>query len=382
MPAVVPLPASAASALRRPVDIGFVRLWPSHGGAGCLHGLTGAGCRHDCEPNGDEALEEFSGIFYQCPSGTPVLSAAVGVVLDLRDDCDALDPTCQAGWGNWVLVEHPFGLRTLYAHLSETLVLAGDPVDCGAPLGLSGATGSAPTEGLYFELRDLQYAVVDPFSGACNPDRSETLWVEQTVDADCTRSCAEAFVPNEHWIGAPCERDDDCRYEGAVCLSKWTGGTCSGACEVTCPAHPGTGYSNPVCMLTPDGATCVAGCSNDLFPETGCRNNYLCQWLSTPAGTAEPGCLPEPGEPPDGGVPDGDSDVPDGDFSDTSDADGDAPSDGGPDITVGGDSPACACRSPASKHNTINLPFLFGTALLISGLRKRFFRCPAKVNVI
>lgn len=373
--------ALGETAFRRPVDVGFIRTWPSHGGSLCLHGPTGAGCRFDCEPNGVEVTEDSSGVFYQCPTGTPVLAAAAGVVLNLHGDCGEGDPACQNGRGNWVLVEHPFGLRTLYTHLLETTVTVGDALACGDALGLSGATGTTAVEGLQFELQDLQYGPVDPFLGDCNPGQL-TLWVEQTPVSDSTRSCAEAFVPNEGWIGAACSSDDECGYDGAVCLAIWPGGTCSAPCADTCPAHPGTGFSNPVCMLTPNGATCVAGCSSDLFPGTGCRDLYICQWLSTPTGSAAPGCLPEPGEEPDGGVPDGDTGIPDGDLPDKMDSDGDTGTDGGPDITAGGDSPACACRSPASKHTIINIPLLLLAVLLISGFRRRFFRCSAKVNVI
>ncbi len=379
--ALLPRRAPAETALRRPVEVGFIRSWPSHGGALCLYGPSLAGCRYDCESNGAETTEDSSGIFYQCPVGTPVLAAASGIVVDLRGDCETGDPACQNGLGNWILVEHPFGLRTLYAHLQDTNVTAGDPVECGGLLGLSGATGSTGLEGLFFELQDLQYGSVDPFEGLCNPAQP-SLWEEQTASGDSARTCAGPFVPNEGWIGAPCGSVDDCRNTDANCLADWPGGTCSGPCETSCPAHPGTGYSKAVCMLTHDGTLCVAGCSSDLFPGTGCRNDYICQWLSTPAGTWEPGCVPDPGTTPDGGLPDGDTDASDGDLPDGMDPDGDTGSDGGPDITAAGDSPTCACRSPASRHTAINLRVLLLPALLISGLRRRFFRCPAKVNVI
>lgn len=378
-----PDPAHAGTTFRRPVDVGFILHFPSHGGSSCLHGLTGAGCRFDCEANGPNAQENSQGVYYQCPTGTLVHAAAAGLVLELHGDCGSEDPACQGGWGNWVLLEHPFGQRTLYANLLEATVTTGDTVECGAVLGLSGATGAADAEGLYFEVQDLQYVRIDPFAGICNPALEATIWEEQTLEPDdSSRTCAEAFVPNETWIGAACSEDEDCRYENAICLMTWPGGTCSGTCVGACPDHPGTGYSGTVCMRTDDGDTCVAGCSSDLFPGTGCRNEYVCQWLETATGSWEPGCLPESAEGPDGGVPDADIDIVDGDLPDTTDLSGDGAGDGDPDITAAGDSTSCACRSPASRRTTINLPFLLGPALVISGLRRRFFRCPAKVNML
>jgi len=366
------LAGPAQASFRRPVDVGFIRQWPSHGGPSCVHGITGAGCRFDCDPAGTGAPEDSSGIYYQCPAGTPVLAAAEGMVVQLFNDCAIFDTTCQGGLGNWVLLEHPWGLRTLYAHLSGTTVNPGDRLTCAAILGFAGQTGDAAVEGLRFEVQDLHYARIDPFEGACNPERPESLWSSQAMD-DSARDCAAPFSPNRGWIGAPCTVNEDCIYPGAVCLPDWPGGACSGACETDpCPVHEGTGYVAPVCMATPDGAVCVSGCSRDLFPENGCRDQYVCQWLDTREGDPVPGCLPEPDEEPDGGLPDADGDAepdPDADAGPEPDVDADA----GPDITVGGAEPACACRSPA-HHPSADLSFPFLLCLLaIWGLRKRIF---------
>jgi hypothetical protein len=383
IPLAGPAPVQAGTTFRRPVDIGFIRYFPSHGGALCTHGATGNGCRFDCESNGSDALEDSQGIFYQCPTGTLVHAAAEGLVLDLHGDCGQEDPSCQGGWGNWVLLEHPFGLRTLYAHLLEATVTVGTMVECGAVLGLSGATGTSSAEGLYFEVQDLRYTRVDPFAGQCNPALETPVWEEQTVEPeDSGRTCSEAFQPNEAWIGAACSEDEDCQYENGICLEGWPGGACSGSCADTCPEHPGAGYSGTVCRHTTEGDICVAGCSSLLFPGTGCRDSYVCQWLETTTGAWEPGCVPETHEQPDGGVPDADIDTGDGDPPDTGDLAGDATGDGPPDITAAGDSSSCACRSPAHGRTSFNYLFILGFSLLISGLRRRFFRCPAKVNMV
>jgi murein DD-endopeptidase MepM/ murein hydrolase activator NlpD len=64
-------------------------------------------------------------------------------------------------YGNVVVLDHGFGLMTLYAHLSTLGVADGDTVDRGQSLGRTGTTGLAGGDHLHFEtlLRGLP---VDP----------------------------------------------------------------------------------------------------------------------------------------------------------------------------------------------------------------------------
>lgn len=57
------------------------------------------------------------------------------------------------GYGNLVVLKHPGGIETYYAHLSKCLVEDGDSVTAGQPVGLGGRTGRATTNHLHFELR-------------------------------------------------------------------------------------------------------------------------------------------------------------------------------------------------------------------------------------
>jgi murein DD-endopeptidase MepM/ murein hydrolase activator NlpD len=72
---------------------------------------------------------------------TPVPAANRGVVLLAR---------YFGIYGNTVVVDHGLGLATLYAHLSSIEVKEGQPVERGAILGRTGATGLAGGDHLHF----------------------------------------------------------------------------------------------------------------------------------------------------------------------------------------------------------------------------------------
>jgi murein DD-endopeptidase MepM/ murein hydrolase activator NlpD len=55
-------------------------------------------------------------------------------------------------YGNAVVVDHGFGLMTLYAHLSSIGVQEGERVKRAQPLGRSGATGLAAGDHLHFSF--------------------------------------------------------------------------------------------------------------------------------------------------------------------------------------------------------------------------------------
>lgn len=94
-----------------------------------------------------------TGIDLAAPLGTPVTSAADGVVV-------AVGHT-PLGYGNYVIVAHGGGIATLYAHLLQTTANVGDRVVRGQVVGLEGSTGFSTGPHVHFELR-LNDAVLDP----------------------------------------------------------------------------------------------------------------------------------------------------------------------------------------------------------------------------
>ena len=63
------------------------------------------------------------------------------------------------GYGHYVVVRHPNGLETLYAHLTKRLVGENEVVKAGDPIGLGGNTGRSTGPHLHFETRLLGKAV-------------------------------------------------------------------------------------------------------------------------------------------------------------------------------------------------------------------------------
>jgi murein DD-endopeptidase MepM/ murein hydrolase activator NlpD len=63
--------------------------------------------------------------------------------------------------GLYVRVAHAAGWQSTYGHLSQWLVLPGDSVQAGQPLGLSGATGSVTGEHLHFAI-SFNHQAIDP----------------------------------------------------------------------------------------------------------------------------------------------------------------------------------------------------------------------------
>ena len=61
----------------------------------------------------------------------------------------------QGGFGNLVILMHPNGLETVYAHLSKIKVKTGDVVLSGQTIGLGGSTGHSTGSHLHFEVRYL-----------------------------------------------------------------------------------------------------------------------------------------------------------------------------------------------------------------------------------
>lgn len=88
--------------------------------------------------------KKHEGVDYAAPTGTAVRSVGDAVV-DFAG--------VQNGYGNVVILKHPNGYKTVYAHLSRILVRKGQSVSQGQSIGAVGATGWATGPHLHFEYR-------------------------------------------------------------------------------------------------------------------------------------------------------------------------------------------------------------------------------------
>jgi murein DD-endopeptidase MepM/ murein hydrolase activator NlpD len=95
------------------------------------------------------------GINLAVPEGTPVQAAAGGVVAYAGNELK--------GYGNLVLIRHPGGWVTAYAHNSAILVKKGEEVRRGEVIAKSGRSGAVDAPQLHFELR-RGATPVDPLS--------------------------------------------------------------------------------------------------------------------------------------------------------------------------------------------------------------------------
>lgn len=93
----------------------------------------------------DFASSKGTGINIEAPEGAAVRAAENGQVIYVGSGVE--------GYGNLVLIRHPNGYVSAYAHLKEISVQKGDVVNRGDNIGAAGMTGSVSRPQLHFELR-------------------------------------------------------------------------------------------------------------------------------------------------------------------------------------------------------------------------------------
>jgi murein DD-endopeptidase MepM/ murein hydrolase activator NlpD len=94
--------------------------------------------------NGKVAEQAHMGSDYDSPVGSPILAVAAGTVV-FADE--------MFFEGNAVFIDHGDGLISMYFHLSDIKVQAGQEVRKGETLGREGATGRATGPHLWFGVR-------------------------------------------------------------------------------------------------------------------------------------------------------------------------------------------------------------------------------------
>lgn len=93
----------------------------------------------------DFASSKGTGINIEVPEGSTVKAAENGTVIYVGSGVE--------GYGNLVLIRHPNGYVSAYAHLQSMNVAKGAVVNRGDSIGAAGMTGSVTKPQLHFELR-------------------------------------------------------------------------------------------------------------------------------------------------------------------------------------------------------------------------------------
>ncbi len=95
-----------------------------------------------------QGIHGHNGIDIAGPIGTPILAAREGVVTLVRGGS-----TWNGGYGNYVVITHDNGVKTLYAHMNSITVSQGQKVGRGQQVGTLGNTGRSTGPHLHFEVR-------------------------------------------------------------------------------------------------------------------------------------------------------------------------------------------------------------------------------------
>ena len=103
-----------------------------------------------------QGIHGYNAVDIASTHGTPILASASGEVILSKY---AAGNPWFGGYGNYIVIQHDNGTKTVYAHLSSNLVKRGWKVVQGQVIGYMGSTGRSTGTHLHFEIR----GAVNPF---------------------------------------------------------------------------------------------------------------------------------------------------------------------------------------------------------------------------
>lgn len=94
-----------------------------------------------------------TGLDFAAKTGTRIIATADGIVETVKKS--------KSGYGNHIIINHGYGYKTLYAHLSEIQVERGEDITRGHVIGLVGNTGLSLAPHLHYEIQ-VNDKAIDP----------------------------------------------------------------------------------------------------------------------------------------------------------------------------------------------------------------------------
>jgi murein DD-endopeptidase MepM/ murein hydrolase activator NlpD len=91
-----------------------------------------------------KTAEFHPGMDFAAPTGTEIYATGDGTV-------ERADATAQ-GYGNHVVIDHGFGYKTLYGHMTKFIVKPGQKVKRGQLIGFVGSTGLSTAPHVHYEV--------------------------------------------------------------------------------------------------------------------------------------------------------------------------------------------------------------------------------------
>jgi len=85
-----------------------------------------------------------TGMDFSAKTGTPIYATGDGKISKVRKS--------RRGYGNHVIIDHGYGYKTLYAHMTKYIVKRGQKVKRGEVIGYVGSTGTSVAPHLHYEV--------------------------------------------------------------------------------------------------------------------------------------------------------------------------------------------------------------------------------------
>jgi len=85
-----------------------------------------------------------AGMDFSAKTGTPIYATGDGKIYKVRKS--------RRGYGNHVIIDHGYGYKTLYAHMTKYVVRRGQKVKRGEVIGYVGSTGTSVAPHLHYEV--------------------------------------------------------------------------------------------------------------------------------------------------------------------------------------------------------------------------------------